>query len=55
LNAIASGLRFGRDDRNFLSDQAVSSVDFPAFGRPTMATNPARDFAFCFVAGFVID
>jgi len=22
-------------------------VDFPAFGRPTMATNPARFFMFC--------
>src|SRR6266404_1765041 len=38
----------------FCPTRRLSSVDFPAFGRPTMATNPARDFAFCFVAGFVI-
>ena len=26
----------------FLPIKALTSVDFPVFGRPTMATNPAR-------------
>src|SRR6267142_2289923 len=38
----------------FWPTRRLSSVDLPAFGRPTMATNPARCFISSFVAGFVM-
>src|SRR5258705_2872856 len=39
---------------SFWPTRRLSSVDLPAFARPTMATNPARCFISSFVAGFVM-
>src|SRR3981189_2331581 len=39
----------------FWPTRRLSSVDFPALGRPTIATKPARCFGSSFVTGFVMN
>src|SRR6476646_5362666 len=36
----------------FCPTRRFNKVDFPAFGRPTIATNPDRNVPFCFVSVF---
>ena len=37
----------------FCPTRRFSSVDFPAFGRPTIATNPDRKLFFCLLVPFL--
>jgi hypothetical protein len=39
---MAGGLRAPRDDADFSPISALSSVDLPTLGRPTMAMRPER-------------